>query len=203
VEESLLSAVQTHAGEFLCEQIHEVAITKVVRFHHLTSPPSGHSVPDVPGLKEFYSTFGSLELYCDGESGESAYYIGTEAQWSELAKDFQSWLEGMNEDELAECVPLWTNDCIVVGEVPSSGNYLLIPTSGTDAGKVFEFEHDGFEFIELGSSLPSFVLRTLSPDARQLTGMATHLRFVTGDPRVQWWIREMRDNRGHVVATKV
>jgi hypothetical protein len=173
-----------------------------VQFHHVATPPNAESVPDVPGLQEFYSTFGSLELYCDPESGESAYYIGTQAQWTELARYFESWLEGLDEDELAECVPAWVKESIVVGEIPSSGNYLLIPTSGADAGKVFEFEHDGFEFIEQGTSLPSFVLRTLLPDVRQLTEMAGHLRFITGDPHVQWWIRQMRDNHGNLVATK-
>jgi len=202
VDESLLAAVQSHAGEFICEQIGEEGTTKVVQFRHIASPPNDQSAPDIPGLKEFYATFGTLELYSDAESGESAYFIGSQAQWSELAGYFEPWLEGMDEDERAECVPPWINDCIVVGEIPSSGNYLLIPISGTGAGKVFEFEHDGFEFIELGSSLPSFILQTLSPDRRQLREMASHLRFITGDPHVQWWIREMRDNRGNVVTTK-
>ena len=92
--------------------------------------------------------------------------------------------------------------CMVVGEVPHSGNYLLMPTTGPDAGKAYEFEHDGFEFIALGQSLPDLVARTLDLDTRRLSAMASHIRFIKPDENRQWWIEELRDNRGNVVRTQ-
>lgn len=99
-------------------------------------------------------------------------------------------------------MPNWINSYLVVGEIPRSGNYLLVPTTGPDAGKVFEFEHDGFEFIELGASVPDLVTRMLDLDTSRLAAIASHVRFVTPDEHRQWWIKELRDNRGNVIRTE-
>lgn len=203
--EALRSAVDSHAGQFACEEIHREQNTKVVQFRHIGAPPnSALSVPDIPGLKDFYETYEHLTLYVDEQSGDAAYFLASPSQWAELDGDFRPWLDGLDEDEAAEYLPPWIDDCIVVGEIPRSGNYLLVPASGPDAGKVFEFEHDGFEFLELGSTIPDFVARTLDLDSRQLTAMASHLRFITDDDhRRQWWIKELRDNRGNITRTEL
>lgn len=201
--ESLRSAVQSHAGQFGCSEIHRHANTKTVQFRHAGSPPDPDAdVPDVAGLRDFYGTFGDLTLYLEEKSGDAAFFIASPAQWPALEDEFRPWLEGIGEDEADEYLPAWINTCLVVGEVPHSGNYLLIPTTGPEAGKVYEFEHDGFEFIELGQSLPDFVARTLDLDTRRLTAMASHLRFINPDENRQWWIEELKDNRGNLVRTE-
>lgn len=201
--EALHSALDSHTGHFVCEEIHREQNTKVVQFRHIGSPPiSSISVPEIPGIKEFYGIYDHLTMYVDEQSGEAAYFLASPSQWSKLDGYFRPWLEGLDEDEIAECLPTWIDECIVVGEIPQSGNYLLVPTTGSDAGKVFEFEHDGFEFLELGSSLPNFVEHTLDLDSRRLTAIASHLRFITADDDRQWWIKELRDNRGNVIRTE-
>jgi hypothetical protein len=200
--ESLYSAVSAHAGQFTCEEIHQQKNTKVVRFRHVGSPPKlDLEVPDVQGLRDFYATYEHLTLYLDEQSGDAAYFIASPAQWLKLDNNFRPWLDSLDEDERAEYLPDWIEQCIVVGEIPRSGNYLLVPTSGPDAGYVFEFEHDGFEFIELASSLPDFVMRSLDLNVHQLTEMASHLRFIVAGDARQWWIKELQDNRGNVVST--
>lgn len=201
--ESLHAAVTSHAGAFNCVEIHREKNTKVVNFRHVGSPPADIAgVPDVQGLRDFYRTFENLTLYLDEQSGDAAYYIASPSQWSELDGYFRPWLDGVSEDEAADYLPAWIADCLVVGEIPQSGNYLLLPISGPEAGKIFEFEHDGFEFLELGSSLPDFVTRTLDLDARRLTAIASHIRFIASDDNRQWWIQELRDNRGNVIRTE-
>jgi hypothetical protein len=201
--EALRSAVAAHTGIFSCEEIHKEENTKDVHFRHVGSPPNpALAVPDVQGLKEFYSTYESLTMYLEEDSGDAAYFIASPSQWSELEGYFRPWLDSVGEDEAADYLPAWINECIVIGEIPQSGNYLLVPISGPDEGKVFEFEHDGFEFLELATSLPDFAMRTLDLDARRLTAMASHLRFITPEERRQWWIKELRDNRGNVVCTE-
>jgi len=203
VLESLRSAVQSHIGEFACSEIHREENTKTVNFRHASSPPDPSStVPDVQGLRDFYDTFAQLTLYLEEESGDAAFFIASPSQWSELDSDFRPWLEGIEEDEADDYLPNWIDDCLVVGEIPQSGNYLLVPTTGSDAGKLFEFEHDGFEFIELGRSLPDFVARTLDLDTSRLTAIASHVRFITPNENRQWWINELKDNRGNVVRTE-
>jgi hypothetical protein len=201
--DDLHSAVRSHTGHFLCEEIRQEGNTKAVPFRHLGAPPDTTLVvPDLPGLKEFYGTFAHLTLYVDEQSQDAAFFIASPSQWGELEGEFTPWLDGLSDDEAAECLPGWIDDCIVVGEIPRSGNYLLVPASGPDAGKVFEFEHDGFEFLELGDSLPDFVVRTLDLDTRRLTAMASHLRFILAEESRSWWIKELRDNRGNIVRTE-
>lgn len=196
----LRSEVEAHTGVFTCSEINRKGSTRQVPFRHVGSAPGlDREVPAVQGLQDFYATYEHLVMYFDEQSDEAAYSIASPSQWSELDSHFRPWLESLEEDDLPE----WIDGCIVVGEIPRSGNYLLLPVSGPDAGKVFEFEHDGYEFLELGTSLPDFVLRTLDLDARRLTAIASHMRFVLPDERRQWWIDEMKDNRGNLIRTEV
>lgn len=203
VLESLRSAVQAHTGEFLCSEINRSENTRAVQFRHDGLPPDPEAdVPDVQGLRDFYATFAQLTLFLDDETGDAAYFIASPSQWPELDGNFRPWMENIGEDEADEYCPAWVSECLVIGEVPRSGNYLLVPTTGAEAGKVYEFEHDGFEFIELGLSLPDFVASTLDLDTRRLTAIASHVRFIRPNESRQWWIDELRDNRGNVVRTE-
>lgn len=194
--ESLRTAVQSHAGTFHCCEIHHEVNKNAVAFRHIGQPPDPDAdVPGLDGLPDFYATFSQLRLYVDEASGDAAFHIAHPSQWAELDDEFRPWIEA--DDELPE----WVEDCLVIGEVPQSGNYLLVATSGPEAGKVFKFEHDGFEFIELGSNLPDFVTRSLDLDSERLTDMASHLRFVVPGEDKGWWIEELRDNRGNNVRT--
>jgi len=135
-------------------------------------------------------------------SGDAAVYIARRDQWDELEQEFRAWLDGLSSEEIAEFVPEWTQQCVVVGEVPSSGNYFMVPLAGSEAGCIYEFEHDGFEFIRHASDIESFVFGLLDPDSAKLTEMASHMSFVEQENwSEQWWIQEMRDNRGNVVST--
>jgi hypothetical protein len=200
--ETLRQAVATHAGEFLCRSRRSGKERKVVPFKHLYSEPDNTDVPNLPGLREFFQTFGSVTLYADDESGDAAYHVAPPSHWRELDECFRPWLDGVEDDEGEEFLPSWINTCLVVGEIPRSGNYLLIPTLGDEAGTVYEFDHDGCEFSQLGANLPDFVTRSLDLDSSQLTKIASHMCFVADDPMDQWWILELKDNRGNVVATE-
>ena len=201
--EQLRSEVEAHSGQFRCSEIHREKNAKTVRFRHVGTPPGDNSsLPDVMGLRDFYSTYGQLTLYLDEQSGDAAYFLANPSQWQELDSEFRPWLECVDPDEADDCLPDWIGGCIVVGEIPRSGNYLLVPTAGPEAGKVIEFEHDGFEFIELGTSLPDFVARSLDLDTDRLTAIASHVRFIEAGDQRQWWIEEMTDNRGNVIRTE-
>lgn len=196
----LARSVAAHSGDFHCVQIHGTA-AKTVRFQHRFSDAGTAPALPLTSLAEFYATFGGLTLFLDPVTHESAFEIVPPSQWPTLAGHFTAWLEGLSEDEAEEYLPSWIDDCAAVGEIPGSGNYLLVPLSGADAGKLFEFEHDGFEFIELAPSLGAFVAACLDLDASRLSRMASHLRFIESDPAVQWWIEKMVDNRGNTVTT--
>lgn len=200
----LRNVVDAHFGTFHCVQIHNKSATKEVKFIHLYDPPAETqwNFP-IPSLQDFYETFGNLVLYHDTTSEDAAFYIASPEKWKSLDDDFRPWLECVGEDEEEELLPDWINDCFVIGEIPKSGNYLLMPLSGEKSGFVIKFEHDGFEFIDLAHNLQEFVLKALKPSDSSLTDMASHMRFVEGeDYSTQWWISEMRDNQGNIVNTR-
>jgi hypothetical protein len=198
----LESAVRDHAGHFFCERIHAPNETKVVDFRHVADPPVPvEQIPNVGRLVDFYDTFGSVVFYFDERSGDAAVHIASPSAWGELADQFGEWLTSLSEEERAEVLPDWIDECLVIGEEPQTGNYILMPTTGDSMGRVFLFDHDGFEFVDEGADLVAFVERLISPDDSQLNEMASHLRFIEDDPAIQWWIRELRDNRGNVART--
>ena len=83
-------------------------------------------------------------------------------------------------------MPAWIDSFVVVGEVPNSGNYFLVPLEGDDRGKVFEFEHDGFEFIERGSTFAGFVEQISTVNEALLAEILGHTRYADGQSSVQW-----------------
>lgn len=198
------AAVRQHKGTFLCEEIHKERNTKTVEFRHVVTAPTGiDGVPDVGDLREFCSTFGSIVFYQDERSGDAGKYLAPPSEWPQLHEYFSGWLDGLDDDERSEVLPEWVETALVIGETPQSGNYILLATEGPETGRVFEFDHDGFEFVEEARSLAEYVERLLEPDVSTLTEIASHMRFVEGDDHmVQWWIRELRDNRGRVVRTE-
>jgi hypothetical protein len=201
----LEQTVSEHSGVFYCiGRGGDKTITKSVNFEHIFDPPvADPTVPDIGMLKEFYSTFGSLTLYHHKESGDAAYYVASPKEWESLFEYFSGWIDDLDEDEQDELLPVWIDDCVVIGEIPHSGNYLLVPTDGEMAGHVFEFEHDGFEFIDRGSNISDFVFNILKPNAIMLNNMVSHMTLAEGNEENQWWVEEMRDNCNNIVKTEV
>jgi hypothetical protein len=194
--------VLSHSGQFHCVKIHEEDKTKIVQFRHEhTAPVSRPELPNVGRLRDFYETFGSLTLFSDPETQEAARVIAAPSDWNSLRADLSGWFEDISDDERDEYLPEWIDSSLVIGETPRSGNYILMPTTGSEAGRVFEFDHDGFEFSEVGENIIDYVEKSITPDARRLSDFASHMRFIVDGDRSQWWIREMTDNRGARVST--
>ena len=199
----LETAIRRHHGDFHCEHVHDDSQEKTIAFVHHVTPPSGAGeVPAVGRLRDFYETVGSAVFYLDEKSGDAARHLAPPVEWEDLRAGFLDWLEDLDEDEYADLVPDWVDTCVVVGEVPHSGNYILVPTEGPDAGCVFEFDHDGFEFTLQGDDMVDYVEQVLAPDAALLTDFASHMRFVEGERGAQWWIVRMKDCDGRTVDTE-
>lgn len=172
----------------------------IARIRHETTPPIskeeieelGLQIPEVPQIVEFYKKYGSVRLYCDTvlyeplEGYSSAFYIAHPNEWGRLKEYFGDWLIGLSEEEEAELLPSWINEYIVIGEVPNSGNYFIVPLKGTDAGCVYEFEHDGFEFIKRGSSLNEFTACICTVTDELIKEIRGHTRYFDGKTDMQW-----------------
>lgn len=202
--DELRKAVEGHAGIFHCRGRGDPSRVKDVAFHHEFGEPPATGV-DLPlrSLADFYGTFAWLRLYRDPDSDDSAFYIGTPEEWAEFDEALRCWFEDLTPGERSGLLPPWIDDCLVIGEIPRSGNYLLVPLSGPRKGHVVEFDHDGFSFNDLGDDVEQFVWRALSPDSASLGAMAAFLTFPgPGDPWRQWQVEVMEDNRGNCVRTR-
>lgn len=149
----------------------------------------------LPEIVEFYRRFGWARLYRDTMPTTyagfepfyaSAYYIAPPNAWRELRQCFECWLDGLSEKEAAELLPSWMKSYVVIGEVPNSGNCFLLPLAGPDRGKIFEFEHDGFEFIERGTTLASFIDYVCTVTDDLLKEISCHTRYCDGRTDTQW-----------------
>ena len=131
-------------------------------------------------LTKFYSNFGSLRLYCDSIGDASAFYIARPSEWLKLFFRFQQWVDGLKKKEREELVPKWVDQSVVFGEVPNSGNFFLMAMTGAESGRVYEFEHDGFEFIERGGDLSEFLEYLSVVDEGLIRDILTHTRYSDG-----------------------
>ena len=197
------SRIENYTGEFVCEQIGHSENVKSFRFHHTYELPNNvFEIPDIGDLRWFYSSFSALTLYFNEETGESALYIGSPDQWEGLNALFSDWIDIPDENERAEILPDWIESRIVLGEIPETGNYVMMPCEGLKAGCVFEFDHDGFEFDEEAPNLKEYIEKYLEPDDEMVSRMASYMAFMGDDPWEQWYIKELRRNDGKIVHNK-
>ena len=144
----------------------------------------------VPQLIAVYERYSSVRLYCDTIGDDSAFFLAHPGEWPDLKNGFKMWCDGLTDSEMEELLPDWLEDCIVVGEIPQSGNYFLIPMSGNDLGKVIEFGHDGFEFIERGSDVSAFLEYISTVDNELIEDILTYTRYSDGKSNIQWLANE-------------
>lgn len=164
---------------------------------HYTEPPLGNVqieqlkrlFPDIPQLAEFYSHFGRIHLFVDPIGGDAACYLGSPDEWHALRKHFQMWPDSLTEDE-SDLLPDWLENSLTIGEIPTTGNYYLMPTRGEHTGKVFLFDHDGFEFNERGGDLGEFLKRISTVDEAFVTELSGHTRYSDGETDTQWLAKE-------------
>ena len=175
----------------------------VAMIRHEVSPPLDEpalvalqaQIGNLTELLAFYRRWGSVRLYCDSVVQEpvgcaSAFYIAPPGEWDDLKERFEAWTESLGDDERAELLPPWVDHCVAVGEVPNSGNCFLVPLAGPELGRVFEFEHDGFEFIERGAGFAVFVDTLCTVNDALLSEILGHTRYADGHSSVQWLCRQ-------------
>lgn len=168
----------------------------VIRIEHLVSDPVSREVLQElkkqfgaeSGLPLFYSRWGSLRLYAQVGTDESAYYLAGPDEWEGLREAFEDWVDDLDEDEKGELLPEWLDDYRVIGEIPKSGNYFLLPMTGHDSGCIYEFEHDGFEFIKRGNSFSEFVEKLAVVNDDLIGDINVHTRYRDARPDSQWLV---------------
>lgn len=164
---------------------------------HYAEPPLGVAqleqlkrlFPEIPQLAEFYAHYGSIRLFVDPIGGDSAFFVASPDEWHGLKKLFETWTDLLDEEE-EDMLPDWLDNYLTIGEIPTSGNYVLMPTKGEHTGKVFLFDHDGFEFVERGADLGAFIQRISTVDDALVEEIPGHTRYSDGETDTQWLAKE-------------
>ncbi len=199
--EELNALLANDSGVFICSKIVEPEIKRTIPVRHKAEPGLNDEqvkqlkskLGHVVGLVDFFQSYGNVQLYQDPISGDTAYYVASPEEWGSLRKEFDSWIEDQ-DPENADLLPSWIENCCVVGERPGTGNYFLLSTDQDNNGRVFEFEHDGFNFNQISTEFPSFIDFLVGLDEDRLQTIASSLRFVDhGSPMEQWYISEYKD----------
>jgi hypothetical protein len=135
---------------------------------------------------EFYKKYGGIDFHRESENGASTLCIHPVQNWDELYSEVSEWFEMIDEDELDESGIDWLESCVVFAEVPSSGNYFLIPTAGSEQGKVIYQDHDGFEPEVYANSFNEFLVKFLSQPIEQVDHLGCYTRYSDGKTNKQW-----------------
>lgn len=208
--QALLQTLQAQTGSFTCRLAGDPPEEKTVPFRHLVLPPVQAEPPPIGRLPEFYAACGGLALFDVPSSEEAARRLLPPPAWPELDAECAGWFEGLSAQEWQEYVPepllrrdaqgRFELDALVIGDTPHAGNYILMAASGEQAGQVYEFDHDGFEFRWVAPDIVAYVRHCLAVDGPRLLDYASHLCFVEGgDGSRQWFIRQMRVTGGAVI----
>lgn len=178
-----------------CVSVVDDAISLVINiFHETTAPLIQEEINvikerfvDQKQLVCFLSKYSSLRLYCSRDTDSSAFYIAHPSEWDVLAGEVNEWISDLAEDEvLGRDCEEWLETALVIGEIPESGNYFLLPTSGKYSGRICLFDHDGFEFTELAENLELFVEYLCTPNHELLQEISISTRYKDGSTDVQW-----------------
>lgn len=194
--EKIEALLQTSNQKFLCEAagVRYGSQKKEIELRHeVTSGLSNSELDSYASvlceldlLSDMLSRYSSVRLFCDTVERGSAFYIAHPNEWSELRTELTTWINALSAQERAELTPSWLDNALVFGEVPESGNYFLTPLQGKLKGTVFEFEHDGFEFVKIANDFQEFLDHICTVTAGLISTIRSHVRYFDGVSEIQW-----------------
>lgn len=141
-------------------------------------------------LVAFYTEFPSLRLYCDTNSSSSAYYLARPRKWDQLKQEFMGWVRMLHDEGSHGALPDWLASTLVFGEIPETSNYLLMPTEGDEAGKVFMFEHATFSFTEQATNFASFLEKITTPNKGLYEEIRRYTQYSDGETATKWLVED-------------
>ncbi len=126
-------------------------------------------------LIDFYTKHNGLKLYCQKEEASLEFFPIHELETAN--KEWKSWLEGLEADEMYE----FQQNGVAFGQVSGSGNYFIIYN-----GQIFYSDHDEWEEVNLGITLNSFLDNLATNPAQMLEELGCYSRFSDGKTDKQW-----------------
>ena len=180
------SPADAASDKYVAQIEHEVGLSLTGDDQAILNEQSG----DVVQLVDFYTEFPSLRLYCDTNSSSAAFYLARPRKWAQLKQEFMSWIKMLHDESSHGALPEWLDAAIVFGEIPESSNYLLMPVAGSEAGKVFLFEHNDFTFTEQAKSFEAFIDKLTSPTGDLVREIRKYTQYSDGETATKWLVQD-------------
>ncbi|MCX7546033.1 SMI1/KNR4 family protein [Marinicella gelatinilytica] len=134
----------------------------------------------------FYKKFGGISFHEQPEAFAASLYIHPYEKWEKLYGELMDWFDLIDEDELENSGIDWINNCVVFAEIPSSGNYFVMPLTGSNAGKIIYQDHDGLESNVYAESFFEFLTKFLSAPVAEIEYFGCYTRYSDGKTDKQW-----------------
>ncbi len=174
------------AEKFSAQIEHQVGLSLTGDDQAVLEEQGGH----IAQLVAFYTEFPSLRLYCDTNSSSSAFYLARPRKWGQLKQEFMGWIRMLHDEDTHGALPDWLGSTLVFGEIPETSNYLLMPTEGDEAGKVFMFEHSSFSFSEQAPDFESFLARLTTPNRALFQEIRRYTQYSDGETATKWLVED-------------
>jgi hypothetical protein len=139
-------------------------------------------------LRRFYELHDGVLLYRDTKSNAAGVEFFKASEWQSRTNEMQESMFDMGFEE--SDMPDWFHQGLVFGEIPHSGNYLIIQPAGKEAGQVFYADHDSFTEGAIAASFKDLLLMIVDDPPGFMYARNCFTRYSDGKTDTQWIPKE-------------
>jgi hypothetical protein len=166
--------------------------TFIARLSHILNAPASPS--DLALLRsmlgahaaqfeEIYGAHDGFVLYKDFLSDAAGIEVLPISQWHEAGEDMRQWFEHLDDESDSDHI----RTGVAFATAPQSGNYFVMPVEGSNAGKVFYADHDGWYESHFAKDFGEFIERVTTNPAHLLSEeLGCYARYSDGKTPIQW-----------------
>lgn len=135
-------------------------------------------------IVELYCLWNGMILFCDSKSDAAGIELFPISEFSSRSAEMRSSMEAFGFDP--DRLPSWVQTGVAIGQVPDSGNFLVIGTEKETAGSVFYADHEGVGAEPIAKNLKSMFDLLLKEPAQFLMELGCFTRYADGATNKQW-----------------
>lgn len=149
----------------------------------------------------FYQRYDGAQLFCDTMSEAVGLSIAPVREWEQLRTFLLDWFIDFSDEDFGYYTEMNISEedikqAVVFAEVPHSGNYFTVVTTGRHRGRIFYFCHDGMEYELYADNFDSFIRPILTDPANELLHLGCYTRYSDGKTDIQWIPRRFLTDNG-------
>lgn len=193
--ESFLSHVKAASPTFHCYECGDrsESLSLIAPLSHTMGPPADETAiqllqeylgPKADSFVDLYSEHDGFTLYRDRQGDAEGLRFFPVEQWERFTQEMKESFSDMGFEP--EEWPEAAVDSLAFGEIPHSGNFFTVKTSGSKRGQIFYADHDDFTEEAFAKSLSEFLARIVKDPAQFLYDVGCYTRYSDGSTSAQW-----------------